>query len=72
MLQMEPVGEAIFLGEMLMGIDLEGDEPGDDSKYILVGSVVGGSACVCIYTTGAGVLGREGVAREVFFLGVLV
>lgn len=63
---MEPVGEAIFRGEMLMGIDLEGDEPGeelgDDSKYMLLDSVRGGSSCVCIYTTATGVLGRE-VAR---------
>jgi hypothetical protein len=35
-LQREPVGEAILPGEILMGIDLEGDEPGDDSKCIFV------------------------------------
>lgn len=70
---MELVGEAIFLGEILIGIDLEGDEPGDDSKYIVLSSVGGGSCCVCIYTTGAGFLGREVcVARDDFFLGVLM
>jgi hypothetical protein len=26
----------MFLGEMLIGIDLEGEEPGDDSKCILI------------------------------------
>lgn len=31
----EAVGEAILLGEMLMGIDLEGEEPGDDTKCIV-------------------------------------
>jgi hypothetical protein len=35
------VGEAILLGEILMGIDLEGDEQGDDSKCILIVYVVG-------------------------------
>jgi hypothetical protein len=29
------VGEASLLGEMLMGMLLDGDEPGDDSKCIL-------------------------------------
>jgi hypothetical protein len=47
MLQREPVGEAILLGEILIGIDLEGDEPGDDSKCILV---VYGVGLMCIYT----------------------
>lgn len=36
----------MFLGEMLIGIDLEGEEPGDDSKCIMY-SVGGGS---CVYT----------------------
>jgi hypothetical protein len=37
----------MFRGERLIGIDLEGDEPGDDSKCIVVDSVEGGS---CVYT----------------------
>jgi hypothetical protein len=41
------VGEAILLGEILIGIDLDGDEPGDDSKCILV--VYGVGSC-CVYT----------------------
>ena len=41
---MDSAGEAMVLGEIDMGIDLEGDELGDDSKCILrycgfVGSV---------------------------------
>jgi hypothetical protein len=35
LLQRDPVGEAILLDEMLMGIDLEGDEPGEVSKCIV-------------------------------------
>lgn len=38
----------MFLGEMLIGIDLEGDEPGEVSKCIVY-SVRGGSS-ECIYT----------------------
>lgn len=42
----------MFLGEMLMGIDLEGDEPGEVSKCMVkVGS---GWVLVCIYTTRGG------------------
>jgi hypothetical protein len=37
----------MFRGEILIGIDLEGDEPGDDSKCIVDDSVGGGS---CVYT----------------------
>lgn len=33
----------MFLGEILVGIDLEGDEPGEDSKCI-ANSVWGGSS----------------------------
>ena len=37
MLYNEEVGEdMLFLGEMLMGSDFDGDEPGDDSKCIVV------------------------------------
>lgn len=35
MLYRDPVGEDIFLGEILMGIDFDGDEPGEASKCIL-------------------------------------
>jgi hypothetical protein len=67
-LQKDPVGEAILLGEILMGIDFEGDEPGDDSKCILRsccdGSVRGGSASVCIYKGTTGVIGRTETARD--------
>jgi hypothetical protein len=40
----------MFRGEILIGIDLEGEEPGDDSKCILDDSVRGGS-CVYIQST---------------------
>lgn len=48
LLQSELVGEAMFLGEMVMGIEAEGEEPGEepgeDSKCIVrIGSVRGGS-----------------------------
>ena len=46
----------MFLGEILIGIDLEGEEPGEVSKCIVY-SVRGGSS-VCIYTL-AGTFGRE-------------
>jgi hypothetical protein len=63
------VGEAILLGEMLMGMDLEGDEPGDDSKCIFGSWVVYGVGLVVyvyVYTRQAttGVLGRKGFARD--------
>jgi hypothetical protein len=67
MLQRDPVGEAILLGEILMGMDLEGDEPGDDSKCILVVYGVGLVLYVYVYTTRegtTGVLGRKGFARD--------
>lgn len=40
MLYSDDVGEAMFLGEMLIGIDLDGEEdgeePGEDSKCMVV------------------------------------
>jgi hypothetical protein len=63
LLYSELVGEAILLGEILIGIDLEGDEPGDDSKCILMCSVRGGS-CVCICIWVAGALGQKSVCSE--------
>ncbi len=49
----------MFLGEMLMGIDLDGDEPGEASKCMLdiLGSVRGGS--VYVYTQRSGFVGRK-------------
>lgn len=37
----------MFLGEMLMGMDLEGEEPGDDSKCMVVVVVVVDVSVVC-------------------------
>jgi hypothetical protein len=42
------VGEDILLDEILIGTDFEGDEPGDDSKYILI--VYGVGLLVYVYT----------------------
>jgi hypothetical protein len=50
LLQRDPVGEAILLGDMLIGIDFEGDEPGDDSKCMMV--VYGVGLLVYIHTYG--------------------
>ena len=60
LLYMDPVGEAMFLGEMLMGIDLDGEEPGDDSKCMLIYWIAYGvGLCyVCIYTR-SGFVGRK-------------
>jgi hypothetical protein len=41
----------MFLGEMLMGSDFDGEEPGDDSKCMMADSVRGGSV-LYIHTCG--------------------
>jgi hypothetical protein len=46
------VGEAILLGEMLMGMLLDGDEPGDDSKCILEFGSRGGGGQQIVYGVG--------------------
>lgn len=51
----------MVLGEMVMGMDLEGEEPGDDSKCIV--EIAYGVGLVCIYTL-AGTFGREAFASE--------
>jgi hypothetical protein len=38
----------LFLGEMLIGIDLEGEEPGDDSKCIVYVCLRVLNVCVCV------------------------
>jgi hypothetical protein len=57
----------MVLGEMLMGIDFDGDEPGDDSKCILkaLDSVRGGS--VYVYTHDRALSAVNSFARSVVF-----
>ena len=51
----------MFLGEMLMGMDLEGEEPGEVSKCILtVWIAYGVGRCMnMLYTQFSGFVGRE-------------
>jgi hypothetical protein len=51
----------MVLGEMLMGMDLEGDEPGEVSKCILVVLIAYGvGRCMyMIYTQFSGFVGRK-------------
>jgi hypothetical protein len=43
----------MFLGEMLMGSDFDGEEPGDDSKCMMVnGYSVRGGSLLYIHTCG--------------------
>lgn len=54
----------MFLGEMLMGMDLEGDEPGEVSKCIVCEWCTGWVSSVYVYSTLAGTVGREGFLRN--------
>jgi hypothetical protein len=55
------VGEDILdAGEIVIGIDLDGDDPGEVSKCILMCIVYGvGLVCMYIHSAATGVVGRK-------------
>jgi len=59
----------MFLGEMLMGMDLEGDEPGEVSKCILAVWIAYGvgRSMYMLYTQFSGFVGRKRINRIVVF-----